>query len=320
MAAPIDTIMLRLFDAILVLLVAASAIGGALHRRVTGGDARATVDNLNARIRAWWVMAIVFMASSLTGRAGSVLLFAIISLLALREFAGLRPAAAADRRTLLWAVFAVVPLQYFLIWRGWYGLFSILVPVYCTLFVAVRAALSGDTRGFLERTATAQWALMTCVYFVGYVPALLMLRLPGGRGTNAALLVFLVMVVQLSDVLQYVWGKSIGRKPVAPHVSPNKTWEGFAGGVLSATGVGTAMWWATPFAPAQAALMALLAALMGFAGGLVMSAVKRDLGIKDYGTLIGAHGGVLDRIDSLCFAAPVFFHVTRYFFAVRPSP
>ena len=315
MAAVIDTTLLRLFGAIFVLLVTASAIGGMLHQLVSGSEARATIDNLNARIRAWWVMALIFMASSLTGRAGSVLLFATISVLALREFVKLRPGAAADRRTLLWAFAAVVPLQYFLIWRGWYGLFSILVPVYCTLFVAIRTAIGGDTHRFLERTATTQWALMTCVYFVGYVPALLMLRLPGGGPANAALLFFLVLVVQLSDVLQYVWGKSIGRRAVAPHVSPGKTWEGFAGGVLSATAIGTAIWWATPFTPAQAALMALLAALMGFAGGLVMSAIKRDLGVKDYGTLIAGHGGVLDRIDSLCFAAPVFFHVTRFFFA-----
>lgn len=311
-----DVTLLTLFATIAGLLTVASAGGAVLHWRVGNGDARATVDNLNSRIRAWWVMAAVFVASALAGRAGSVLLFAVVSSLALREFAALRPAASDDRRTLLWALVAVVPLQYFLIWRGWYGLFSILVPVYCALFSAVRMALGGDTNRFLERTATAQWALMTCVYFVGHVPALLMLRLPGSGATNAALLFFLVLVVQLSDVLQYVWGKSLGRRSVAPRISPNKTVEGFAGGVLSATAVGTALWWATPFAPAQAALMALLIALMGFAGGLVMSAVKRDFGVKDYGTLIPGHGGVLDRIDSLCFAAPVFFHLTRYFFAV----
>jgi phosphatidate cytidylyltransferase len=187
-----------------------------------------------------------------------------------------------------------------------------------SIFLAIRTTLAGDTEHFLERTAINQWGLMICVYFLSHVPALLMLPLPGGAPANAALLFFLVLVVQLSDVLQYVWGKTIGRRAVAPHVSPGKTWEGFAGGVLSATAVGTAMWWATPFAPAQAAVMALLVSLMGFAGGLVMSAIKRDLGIKDYGTLIAGHGGVLDRIDSLCFAAPVFFHVTRFFFAARP--
>jgi phosphatidate cytidylyltransferase len=308
-------ILLRLFVAIFILLVAATVIGQVLRRSAASEEARATLDNVNARIRAWWVMAGVFIASTLTGRAGSVALFALISFLALREFIKLGPATTADRRTLLWAFFVAVPLQYFLIWRGWYGLFSILIPVYVTLFVAIRTALAGNTRHFLERVATTQWALVTCVYFVGYVPALLSLHLPGGPTANAGVLFFLVLVVQLSDVLQYLWGKTLGHRRIAPRVSPNKTWEGFLGGVLSATAVGTAIWWATPFAPPQAALMALLAALMGFAGGLVMSAIKRDAGVKDYGTFIAGHGGMLDRIDSLCFAAPVFFHATRYFFA-----
>jgi phosphatidate cytidylyltransferase len=316
MTAVTDPALLRLFASVVGLLVAASGVGGILRRSVRTGEARATLDNVNARVRAWWVMAAVFMVSTVLGRTGSVLLFTVVSLLALREFWSLGRTAPADHRTLLWAFFVATPLQYFLIWRGWYGLFAILIPVYVMIFVAIRTALSGDTKRFLERTATTQWALMTCVYFVGYVPALLMLRLPGGTRANAALLFFLVLVVQLSDVLQYVWGKTLGRRRIAPHVSPHKTWEGFVGGVLSATAVGTAIWWATPFAPAQAAVMALVAALMGFAGGLVMSAVKRDAGIKDYGTLIAGHGGVLDRIDSLCFAAPVFFHVTRYFFSL----
>jgi phosphatidate cytidylyltransferase len=102
---------------------------------------------------------------------------------------------------------------------------------------------------------------------------------------------------------------------VAPAISPNKTWEGLIGGSASATALGAAIWWATPFTPVEAAGMAFLLTMMGFAGGLIMSAIKRDRGVKDYGALIGGHGGVLDRIDSLCFAAPVFFHLTRYFHA-----
>jgi phosphatidate cytidylyltransferase len=142
----------------------------------------------------------------------------------------------------------------------------------------------------------------------------LFLDIPGYDGREALLLFFLVLVVQLSDVLQYVFGKLFGRHRIAPRVSPNKTWEGFAGGVACATLIGTALWWATPFAPLEAAAMSLLIALTGFLGGLVMAAIKRDRGVKDYGTLIPGHGGVLDRIDSLTFAAPVFFHVTRFFF------
>jgi len=313
MTVPADPRLLRLLGGVLGLLVLASAIGWMLSRHV-GEPNRATVDNINARIRAWWVMSLVFMVSVMTGALGSILLFTLISFLALREFVTLAPTRPGDHRALFWCFFVATPLEYFLIWIGWYGLFSILIPVYVTIFVAIRTVLAGDTERFLERTATTQWGLMICVYFVSHVPALLMLRIPGYEHQNAALIFFLVLVVQLSDVLQYVWGKSFGRRRIAPSISPNKTWEGFIGGILSATAVGTAIWWATPFSPLQAAVMALVITVMGFSGGLIMSAIKRDRGIKDYGSLIEGHGGMLDRIDSLCFAAPVFFHMTRFFF------
>ena len=310
-----DTAFRGLLSGVLLLLIVASAIGWALSRRVLDEVNRATVDNINARIRAWWVMAVVFMVSVATGAIGSVLLFTVISFLALREFVTIAPTSPADHRVLFWCFFVVTPLEYLLIWIGWYGLFSILIPVYVSIFVAIRTVLAGENERFLERTATTQWGLVICVYFVSYAPALLMLRIPAYERQNAKLMFFLVLVVQLSDVLQYVWGKSIGNRRVAPSISPNKTWAGLVGGTLSATAVGAAIWWATPFGPAQAAVMAFVSTLMGFSGGLIMSAIKRDRGVKDYGSLIGGHGGMLDRIDSLCFAAPVFFHLTRFFFA-----
>jgi phosphatidate cytidylyltransferase len=299
---------------VLVLLAVASIAGWILQRRVTSPSARATVDNINVRIRAWWVMAGLFMLAVMSGPLVSVVLFGLTSFLALREFVTLSPTRAADHRALFWSFFIVTPLQYFLVWMGWYGLFSILIPVYVSIFMTIRIVLAGDTDRFLERIATHQWSLMICVYFVSYVPALLMLRIPGYERAAPRLMFFLVLVVQLSDVLQYVWGKTLGKTRIAPAISPNKTWEGFLGGLGSAIAVGTALWWATPFSPIVAGLMALAVTTMGFAGGLVMSAIKRDRGVKDYGSLIGGHGGVLDRIDSLCFAAPVFFHLTRYFY------
>jgi phosphatidate cytidylyltransferase len=315
MKPSLDPTLLRLVGGVIVLLVVASAVGWIMSRLVTGEANRATVDNINARIRAWWVMALVFAVSLATGAVGSIVLFTLISFLALREFVTLSPTGAGDHRALFWCFFVATPLQYLLIWFGWYGLFSILIPVYASIFIAIRTVLAGDTERFLERAATTQWGLLVCVYFVSYVPALLMLRIPGYEHPNAALVFFLVLVVQMSDVLQYVWGKTVGRRPIAPSVSPNKTWEGFIGGILSATAIGTAIWWATPFSPAQALLMALTITIMGFSGGLIMSAIKRSRGVKDYGALIEGHGGILDRIDSLCFAAPVFFHLTRFFFA-----
>ncbi len=207
-----------------------------------------------------------------------------------------------------------MPIQYLLVYSAWYGLFAIFIPVYAFLFVPVRSALAGDTQDFLARTAKIQWGLMIAVYCVSHAPALLMLQIPGYDGEGAKLLLYLVIVVQLSDVLQYVFGKTLGRRRILPKVSPNKTWEGALGGIGAATLVGTLLWWATPFSPWAAAAIALLINLAGFAGGVCMSAIKRDLGVKDFGTLIEGHGGVLDRIDSLCFAAPLFFHVVRYFY------
>jgi phosphatidate cytidylyltransferase len=314
MRLPHDPTLVRLLSGVLGLLVLASTIGWILSRRVSDAN-RPMVDNINARIRAWWVMALVFTISVTTGSLGSILLFTLISFLALREFVTIAPTGPGDHRALVWCFFVATPLEYFLIWIGRYGLFSILIPVYVSIFLAIRTVLAGDTTRFLERTATMQWGILICVYFVSYVPALLMLEIPGYEHRNAGLIFFLVLVVQLSDVLQYVWGKSVGRRRIAPSISPNKTWEGVAGGILSATAIGAAIWWATPFGPAPAALMALVVTIMGFAGGLIMSAIKRDRGIKDYGSLIEGHGGMLDRIDSLCFAAPIFFHLTRFFYA-----
>jgi phosphatidate cytidylyltransferase len=299
---------------VIAVLIFASLIGWILGRRPGNAGYQATIANLNARTRAWWLMVAVFFLAMLSGGIGSVILFGLTSFLALREFVTMTPTKPGDHDTLLWLFFVITPIQYGLVAIGWYGLFAIFIPVYAFLFVPLRSVLSGDCERFLERTATMQWALMICVYCVSHVPALLTLGIPGFEGKNGGLLFYFVLVVQVSDVLQYIWGKLFGNHKIAPTVSPNKTWEGFLGGVATATLVGSALWWATPFTPWQAVGMSLAITLMGFAGGLVMSAIKRDRGVKDYGTLIQGHGGVMDRIDSLCFSAPVFFHLTRYFF------
>jgi len=295
-------------------LILATGIGWWLGRRRSDEAARPAIKNLNARIRAWWVMVLVFGLALLTGRIGSVLLFGLTSFLALREFITLTPTKPGDHRSLFWVFFIITPLQYYLVAIRSYGLFVVLIPVYAFLFIPMRSVIGGDCDRFLERTAKIHWALMVCVYCVSHAPAILSLEIPGYQGQNAKLLFYFVLIVQMSDVLQYAWGKMLGKHAIAPHVSPNKTWEGFVGGILSATLLGAALWRTTPFSPWQAAGMSLAISLMGFGGGLVMSAIKRDRGVKDYGNLIEGHGGVMDRVDSICFAAPVFFHLTRFFF------
>lgn len=305
-----------LVGGVVAALVLASLVGWILARRGGSPAYQATITNMNARTRAWWFMVAIFFLAMLSGGIGSVILFGLTSFLALREFVTMTPTRPADHRTLFWVFFVITPIQYWLVATSWYGLFAIFIPVYAFLFIPLRSVLSGDCEHFLQRTATIQWGLVICVYCVSHAPALLTLSIPGFEGQNGKLLFFFVVVVQASDVLQYLWGKTCGKHKIAPDVSPNKTWEGFLGGVGSATLLGTALWWATPFTPLQAAGMSLAITLMGFAGGLVMSAIKRDRGVKDYGTLIEGHGGVMDRIDSVCFSAPIFFHLTRWFFTV----
>ncbi|WP_102108423.1 phosphatidate cytidylyltransferase [Oceaniglobus roseus] len=307
--------LLRLLAGIGLLLAAATLLARLLRRRAARAGGSATVENLNARIDAWWGMVIVLGLAFLAGRTGVVVLFALVSFAALREFVTLCTRSRADHWALAAAFFVVLPAQYVLVWQDWYGLYTIFIPVYAFLLLPVIAVLEGDTKSFLVRIAETQWALMICVYALSHVPALLSLRITGFEGRNVLLIAWLVVVVQLSDVLQYTWGKLFGRTPVAPSLSPSKTWEGLVGGVLSATLAGTLLFWITPFGAAQAAGMALVVTLAGFCGGLVMSAIKRDKGVKDWGHLIAGHGGFIDRLDSVVFAAPLFFHLTRFFFS-----
>lgn len=309
-----DTPLRQLFGGVLALLVLASLVGGALGWR-RRGDPSPTITNLNQRIAAWWWMVAVLALCFWLGAGATVLLFAFASLVALREFVTLTPTRAGDHWALVAAFYLLLPIQYWLIWSDWYGLFAIFLPVYGMLLLPVLAAFQGDTENFLERTTKVQWGVLICVYFISYAPALLLLEL-GGEGVqrNLMLLFYLLLVVQISDVLQYVCGKLFGRHKLAPKVSPSKTVEGLVGGGALAIAIGTALHWATPFTPWQAAAMSTAIVLAGFLGGLALSAVKRSLGAKDWGSLIEGHGGMLDRLDSVCFAAPVFFHLCRYFF------
>ncbi|WP_162125890.1 phosphatidate cytidylyltransferase [Pseudoxanthomonas wuyuanensis] len=295
---------------VIALLLVASGIGWLLGRRKPG----AVVDNLNARIRAWWVMAAVLVACFLLGKVATLVLYGLLSFFALREFVTLTPTRRGDHLALCLCFYVAIPLQYWLIGTDWYGLFVMCIPVYGFLLLPAVSALSGDTEQFLERNTKIQWGLMLTVYCLSHAPALMLLRIPGYEGQNLMLLFYLLLVVQLSDVLQYVFGKLFGKRLLAPLVSPSKTVEGLIGGGLSAAGIGAALWWITPFTPLQSALLSLLIVLCGFLGGLALSAVKRSLGAKDWGEMIEGHGGILDRLDSVVFAAPVFFHVVRYGF------
>ena len=300
---------------VIAFLALCTVIGLVLARHVSAPAARDTVANLNARIRSWWGIVFVFGAALLFGRIVTLVLFAILSFLALREFISLTPTRAGDHRSLFLSFFVVVPVQYWLIGIDWYGLFSIFIPVYVFLLLPALSAMAGDTRDFLARNAKLQWGLMLTVFAISHAPALLLLGFTGYGLPSALLLLYLMIVVQISDVFQYVFGKLFGRTRLSPAISPSKTVEGLVGGGLTAVLIGAALSGITPFSALQAAAMSAVIVIGGFFGGFVLSAIKRDLGVKDWGRMIEGHGGILDRMDSVSFASPLFFHLTRYYFA-----
>jgi phosphatidate cytidylyltransferase len=292
--------------ALLVAATAAVALVKHLRPRLNAAE-------LEARTRSWWVMAtLLFLAIYVDARL-SLVFFAFLSFWALKEYVTLLETRPADHGALVLA-FLAVPVQYYWIARNDYGFFVIFVPVYIFLLLPVRLVLAKETRGFVSAASKIQWGLMAFVFGLSHLAYVAVFPRAGAGGADGrTLLLFLVFVAEMSDVLQYVWGKTTGRHKVIPSVSPNKTWEGLLGGVASACALSLLIRFLTPFSVGETLLVALLVCLAGFLGGAVMSAVKRDFGVKDFGTLIPGHGGMLDRLDSLCYAAPVFFHYVRYF-------
>ena len=312
---------LILLATILIGLGVTYLIGVLIRRQPDSTMNPAIVQAFNSRVRAWWLMFVILTAAFLLGNTATVILFFLISFWALREFITLTPTRMGDLRTLFWIFFLFAPLQYILIAWGndFYGLYSIVIPVYVYLFIPARIALAGDYKRFLERAAKIQAGILICVYALSYAPALLYLNYQTTAkepwlGSSAGVLLYLILIVQIGDAMQYVWSRYLGKRPIAPAINSSRTWEGFFGGTLTTTLVGAVLFFVTPFNPWESAFLAMITAVMGFAGGMTMSAIKRDRGVKDYGTLVEGHAGILDRIDSLCFAAPVFFHLTRFWF------
>jgi phosphatidate cytidylyltransferase len=307
---------LGLVGGVLVLLAAATAVVHMLRNRADGRFSSAILDTMARRIRAWWLMCALLAAAFLIQPTATVIFFGLVSFWALREFITLTPTRPGDHRALFWTFFLCTPLQYVFVALGQYEMYTVLIPVYAFLLIPARIAFSGDYKRFLERVAKIQAGLLICVYCLSHAPALLTMDLPGNANftfdAKVRLLFFFVLMVQLSDALQYAWAQLPSKHVIVPSVNPSRTWEGLLGGTASTALLGAALGWAaTPFPAWLAAVLSMVIALMGFGGAMTMSAIKRDRGVKDYGTLVEGHGGVLDRIDSICFAAPVFFHLTR---------
>ncbi|HVR67915.1 MAG TPA: phosphatidate cytidylyltransferase [Verrucomicrobiae bacterium] len=276
---------------------------------------RSSGGELRARIRSWWIMAGIFAFALLLGRTAMLLFLGLVSFLALKEYLSLIPTRRADRTVLFWAYLAI-PIQFYWVGSEWYGMFAIFIPIYMFLFLPLPMLIRGETEGFLKAIGTLNWGLMATVYSISHAAFLLVLPAEGNPGAGGAgLLLFLVLLTEFNDVAQYMWGRTLGRHKVIPRVSPNKTWEGLLGGIVTTSLLSFLLAPVlTPLAPLPALALGAFLGAAGFVGDITISAIKRDLRIKDSGALIPGHGGILDRLDSLTYTAPLFFHIIRYFY------
>lgn len=272
----------------------------------------AKLGELKSRTKSWWIMAIVFIGATVFSTNISYVAIAFLSFVAFRELYSILGFRQSDRRAIFWA-FISIPIQYYLAYIGWYGAFIICIPVVMFLLLPMRLVIKGDTTGIIKSMAILQWILMLTVFGISHLAYLL--SLPdikgfdtGGRG----LLLFVVFITEINDVMQFTWGKLLGKHKIIPKVSPNKTWEGFIGGMICTTAIGYGLKFLTPLDTYEVLIVSVTVAFAGFIGDVVMSAIKRDIGVKDTGTSIPGHGGILDRIDSLAYTAPAFFHLVYY--------
>ncbi|CUV65529.1 putative phosphatidate cytidylyltransferase [Sulfurovum sp. enrichment culture clone C5] len=267
---------------------------------------------LNDRIISWlWMISIFVLAMFLNNTLGVVFL-AFVSYLAFKEYISIIPTRLADRRIIFYGYLSIIP-QYYFAYTQWYAMFIITIPVYLFLFLSFRQMMIGQTEGFIDNTSKVNWGAMLFIFAISHSAYLFMLK-PIGDINGAMLLLYLFLLTELNDVLQFVCGKTFGKTPIVPKVSPKKTVEGLVGAVIITTTLAVLFSYLTPFSIIQAIGAGLIISLSGFIGDVVVSMIKRDVGVKDASNFIAGHGGVIDRVDSLTYTAPLFFHYIYYIF------
>lgn len=274
-------------------------------------------EELTQRIYTWWFLAGFFSLALMAGNTATIIFFFLLSFLALKEFLSLIPTRRADRRVLFWAYLAI-PIQYVWVYAEWYGMFVVFIPVYMFLLLPLRMVSIGQTDGFVRAVGTLHWGLMTTVYCVSHAAFLVILRLKHAESLQVVgpgLVVYLVVLTELNDVVQYLVDRFVGRRQMIPHVSAGTTWVGSATGVVTTLVLAVlAGPWLTPLSYSQAVVAGLIIGIGGVAGDLCISAIKRDLHIEASGCWLPGHGGILDRITSLSYTAPLFFHFVYWLF------
>ena len=307
-ASPIIQVYLTIAGSVLVLAGLAIA--------VLKWGLKKNVDHAWRAYRGWLFMIPPVIGAVLLGRIATIVFFGLIAIVGFTEFA---------RATGLYRDWLITGLVYLGIAGvttvtiipppgealiGWYGMFMAL-PVYVVAGILLMPILRDRTKGQLQLIALGIVGFIYIGWMFGHLAFFANSRNAAGS------ILFLLFSVPLCDVAAFTFGKAFGRHKMRPNISPNKTWEGSFGAFL----VGMALPWIfrfslVGFGTRELLLAGLIVGAGSQLGDLSISVIKRDIGIKDMGTLIGGHGGVLDRIDSLIYVAPLFFHMTRFFVGI----
>lgn len=299
--------------AVLLVLILASVVTFIIKKQQGHSLSKQAVE-LDQRIRSWWWIMILLFGCLFLGKLASITLFMFISYLALKEFFSTVPTQHVDRSVLFWAYLSI-PLQYYWVYTAWYGMFLVFIPVYVFLLLPFRRVLTQKAEGFTQAMGIIHWGVMLSVFCLSHIAFLLQVDTHSTASSGSSLVLLLLLTTQFNDIAQYICGKTFGKHKIIPQISPNKTWGGFIGGVICTTILTSQLApLLSPFSVSQSLILGLIISSMGFVGDVVMSAVKRDLGIKDYSQLIPGHGGILDRCDSLIYTAPLFFHYYAYLY------
>ena len=324
----LPTGVLWLMAGIFLALVVGSIVRLTQLHRLSEDTARSLV----LRLRTWWIIAIVLAVAVLLGRPAIVGLICLVSILALREYMALVPERARYGR-LVWWTYAAAVLQYTWVYLNLFELFMIFIPILMFLLLTLRIVAMRQPEGFVHMVGTLQWGLMMFVFCLSHVAFLLSLP-PSTNPVGGAIgwFLYLVLLTELNDIVQALVGRPLGRHKIIPEISPGKSWEGLIGAVLCTTVVAVLLapvltplgdpppglaeiGLSLPFDLSPWAVIAgLMIGVSGFCGDIAVSAVKRDAHVKDSGTLLPGQGGVLDRIDSLTFTAPLFFHYVYFLY------
>lgn len=270
------------------------------------------INELIERTNSWWVMLLVLTLVVFINREVATVGIALLSLIAFRELSSNLNLRPADRRTLLWCYIGI-PFQFMAAYTQYFDFFVIFIPIIMYIFLSFRTVAHGDIQNITRSLGAIHWCVMLTIFSFSHLAY--MLSFPEREGFsagNGGLILFIILITEINDIFQFTCGKLFGKNKIIPSVSPNKTTEGFLGGMILTTITGYFLNFLLPINTEKTVILTILLCIVGFGGDITLSAVKREHNIKDMGTSIPGHGGMMDRLDSLAFTSVSFFYLIRY--------